>query len=202
MQDKARWPWHKSSRHAPPHPLLQIHLSAIWALLGATDKSLLWGVHAGLQLHSPTFKISNISLWFFTFVMFMFSRLFPCQKQRRCLQWFCGAVPGHICPISPKSPPHGCQLGTITVRRGCKLKLGPRPPELRLPDPTKPNYPIQKGTVTCSGIRINSLFRIAPQLHSSRVCLVIPALTTSIFSICPNIYFLHIQRDGDIGLEV
>ena len=110
----------------------------------------------------------------------------------------CGAVPGHICPISPESPPHGCQLETITVRRGCKLKLGPRPPELRLPDPTKPNYPIQTGTVTCSGIRINSLFRIAPQLHSSRVCLVIPSLTTSIFSICPNIYFLHIQRDGDI----
>ena len=75
----------------------------------------------------------------------------------------CGAVPGHICPISPESPPHGCQLETITVRRGCKLKLGPRPPELRLPDPTKPNYPIQTaqspavefGSTVCSELLHN-----------------------------------------------
>ena len=81
---------------------------------------------------------------------FMFSPMFSCQKAcGGVCNGVCGAVPGHICPISPhKPPPPSCQLGTITVRRGCKLhQLGLcMPPELSLlPDPTKPNYPIQGG---------------------------------------------------------
>ena len=41
------------------------------------------------------------------------------------------------------APTFPCQLATITVRQGCKLEAGPMPPERRLPDPTKPKYPIQ-----------------------------------------------------------